>query len=273
MKLFLSYARDDADFVHQLAEGLRDDAQHQVWGEGRSLSNERWWDMTLDQIEAAECFIVVLTPRAAASTYCLAALDYAIQWNKPILPLVLRMSDMPPALVDAPVVNVAGSLAETHMAVERALSRIQVLRYQGEFGPPARVPARPAQPELQPDDPDYVFEQYHAAEEAAAVGNMDLAERLFGKVAEADPIGLGALANSRLAEIHHVRSQKTAYERIEKLVADPETFENAKAAWRMYLARYGRLYDPRNFTALFTDRSGKTAPLKTRPLNKNEGGN
>lgn len=270
MKLFLSYARDDADFVHKLAESLRDDAQHQVWGEGRSLSNDRWWEMTLDQIEAAECFIYVLTPRAAASTYCLSELYYALALHKPILPLVLRLADLPPALSDAPVVNVTGSLAETHMGVERALSRIQVQRYQGEFSAPSNTPARPGQPELQPDDPDYVFEQYHAAEEAAAAANMDLAERLFQKVAEADPIGLGALANSRLAEIHHLRAQKVAYERIEKLVASPETFENAKAAWRMYLARYGRVYDPRNFTALFTDRSGKTAPLKTRPLRNEE---
>lgn len=271
MKLFLSYARDDADFVHKLAESLRDDAQHQVWGEGRSLSDEHWWEMTLDQIEAAECFIYVLTPRAAASTYCLAELQYALAFQKPILPLVLRLADLPPALSDAPVVNVTGSLSETHMAVERALSRIQVQRYQGQFSAPPHPPTRPSQPELQPDDPDYVFEQFHAAEEAAATANMDLAERLFQKVAEADPIGLGALANSRLAEIHHLRAQKVAYGRIEKLVASPETFENAKAAWRMYLARYGRVYDPRDFTALFTDRSGKTAPLKARPLQDSEG--
>jgi hypothetical protein len=266
VNLFFSYARDDQVYAHKLAEALRDEARHQVWEQRRAASNARGWALVLDQVEACDCFIFILTPRATVSAYCLAALEYAIQLGKPILALMLRLCEVPRLLRGVPLEHVGGSLAETQLQVERALSRIQVSRYQGAYPAPESKPERPPQPRPQPDDPDYVFEQFAAAEEAASGGNNDLAERLYQKVVESDPIGLGALASSRLEELRHLRAQRIAYERIEKLVANPETMENAKAAWRMYLARYGRVYDPHNFTDLLTDRAAKTAPLNLRDL-------
>jgi len=67
MKLFVSYSRDDKQWVYDFWRSIRERLR-----------------------EEADCFIMVLTPRSLESIYCMAELDYALALNKPILPLMLK---------------------------------------------------------------------------------------------------------------------------------------------------------------------------------------
>src|SRR5437870_4936603 len=98
MKLFISYSRDDKQYVHELAEAFKEETQHDVWLDRRLVGADRWWDTILDEIERCECFIVILTPRCVTSIFCNAELGYALDLGKPILPLLMKSTDIPASL-------------------------------------------------------------------------------------------------------------------------------------------------------------------------------
>jgi TIR domain-containing protein len=219
MKLFISYSRDDKQYVHELAETLKDETQHDVWIDRRLVGADRWWDTILDQIEGCECFIVVLTPRCVTSIFCNAELAYAFELRKPILPLLMKSCDIPSSLTQIQYIDIGAlSLERTLLRCAQALSRIEFRLVKGDYPPPPFKPPRLPMPELHGGErSEHVSEVYAAAEEAVAAGNMSLAERLFRQVIQADPDGLGAAASERLDEIRWERGRAISYSNIARL--------------------------------------------------------
>src|SRR4051812_39438284 len=166
MKLFISYSRDDKLYVHELAEALKDETQHDVWIDRRLVGADRWWDTILDQIEGCECFIVVLTPRCVTSMFCAAELAYALELGKPILPLLMKSCDVPPGLTHIQYIDIGSlSLERTLLRSAQALNRIEVRLVKGDFHTPAIKPARIPTPELIGGErSEHVSEVYAAAE-------------------------------------------------------------------------------------------------------------
>jgi very-short-patch-repair endonuclease len=261
MKLFVSYSRDDKNEVYALAAALRDETPHDVWIDRRLVGAELWWAAILDQIEACQCFIAILTPRSAVSIYCTAELAYALALHKPVLPVLLKPCDLPPALKDVQFEDITGLSPErTLLRITQALHAVEIRWVQNMVKLPATPPDRPLPPEPEAK-PEHAFELFAAAEEAFAAGDQGLAARLYQKVNEADPTGLGAEAASRLRDMRYAHSRATAYTQLERLVSNPATHEGAKAAWKVYVARYGKVYDPNGYAGLLTDPLGQTAPL------------
>src|SRR5690349_25055818 len=102
MKLFVSYARDDKPWVNEFCTALRDTAQHEVLIENENVPAADWWLTILDNIEACECFVYVISEKSLRSIYCNAELDYALALNQPILPLMLQGCPYPPKLEGHP---------------------------------------------------------------------------------------------------------------------------------------------------------------------------
>jgi len=88
--VFISYSRKDQDFVRQLFVAL--EAENRVawvdW-EGIPLTAD-WWAEIQGGIEAAQTFVFVISPDAAASEVCRRELAHAEQHNKRIVPIVYR---------------------------------------------------------------------------------------------------------------------------------------------------------------------------------------
>src|SRR5258708_292636 len=98
MKLFISYSHDDTLSVAEVAETLQSEARHVVWYDRRLVAAEYWWDTILTGIEDCDCLIAILTPRYTVSIFCMAELNYALDLNKPILPLLLKNCEVPERL-------------------------------------------------------------------------------------------------------------------------------------------------------------------------------
>lgn len=240
MQLFISYSRTDIDFVKNLDFMLRSVANQHVWFDQKLVGGDHWWPTIIEQIEQCDCFIIVISPNCLASIFCQAELHYAIALNKPILPLVHIQAELPPELRALQFEKVAGLSSEAILArIQSALENIERERQNGEYPSPAATPAHPKEPQV----PQTAYEMYVLGEEAAAIGNLNLAEVWFNRTEEADPDGYGRQVDKRLTAIKREKERRLAYEAIERL-DKAGNIDGAKLAWRQYLADFGAEYDP-----------------------------
>jgi WD40 repeat protein len=101
---FLSYAREDSDFVIDwLLPRLRERG-HEVWIDVDITGGAKWRDRVERGIEACKALIFVVTPASVASEACGQELEAAAALNKLIIPVVhedVEPALMPDALADA----------------------------------------------------------------------------------------------------------------------------------------------------------------------------
>ncbi|GAC1467257.1 MAG: hypothetical protein PVS3B3_25970 [Ktedonobacteraceae bacterium] len=252
MKLFISYSRDDKNFVYELVEKLRNEAGHYVWIDREILGGQHWWDGILDNIETCECFILVLTPRYTASVNCDAELKYAFALNKEILPIRLKPCTIPETLqtiqyINADSVSLSNILLQTIRALSNTEARFQKRGYTAQTHGP-----RPPLPVAKADASDNIYEIFKDAEVAAADNNIAKAEILFQKVMNIDPRGgLGIAAAEHLVQIRRRRDCAAGYLSIVQLV-EKGLIPAAQAAWYSYVQTYGPDHDPNNYIALLS---------------------
>jgi formylglycine-generating enzyme required for sulfatase activity len=268
MKLFISYSRDDKAWVFELWRALRDRAHHDAWLDQCVVPAQDWWETILENLEACEAFIYVLTPKSAESIFCRAEVEYALALNKPILPLLLKPCDYPQSLKKQRIqyhsITDDSNLSDVLFVVTQGLSEIRVARIEGnKYAPPATPPTRPPEP-LPTQKPEQLAEVFMLAEEAAAEGNFSLAEKLFQQVIDADGQGWGLAAAERLGELRHERARGADYLSIVQMAANPALVKGARAAWRVYIGKYGADYDPNGMVALLSD-DGRTTQASSLP--------
>jgi hypothetical protein len=271
MKLFISYSRDDKAWVYDFAQKLKDDPEYEVWIDRRLVGADQWWESILEAVEWCDCFIVVLSPKCVASIFCAAELDYALALNKPILPLVLKDCNIPASILSRQIqyedLSNTATVDNALIRCERALNRVQRRLDQGRYLPPSSAPDRPPVPEPEAVYPEHVYEVYTAAEEAAAEGNLSLAEELYAKVMNADPHGLGVSAGERRVQIRQEQMRFNAYAHIAQLV-EKKLVPGAEAAWRNYVKKYGSSYDPQGLASLLSEDNGASPTDQLQERNK-----
>ncbi|MBK8022728.1 MAG: toll/interleukin-1 receptor domain-containing protein [Chloroflexi bacterium] len=241
MKLFVSYSRDDAAWVYELWRALRDE-NHDAWIDKFIKAAADWWETILQQIEAADGVIYIMTSRSVESVYCRAEIDFALALNKPILPLMLKPCDYPPVLDRRRVQfqRIADlSLDRVLFKIEQGLGDIRVDRLNGKYAPTAA--ARPPVPAPDGANVEDLYELFGMAEEANAAGAVHQADRFFQQVIDADPTpdGVGAAARERLAEIRTERERLAARDKIARMVEPPTLIAGARALWKTYKTKYG----------------------------------
>ncbi|MEO1645161.1 MAG: SUMF1/EgtB/PvdO family nonheme iron enzyme, partial [Chloroflexota bacterium] len=252
MKLFISYSRDDKAWVYELWRNLRDELHLDVWIDQHVVPAQDWWATICKNIEDADVFIYVMTKKAVDSIYCTGELNYALALNKPILPLMLKTCDYPVALSKERVQY----QVITDMSMDTVLLKIMIglMEIQRQTYKPKDAP-RPDVPTPQ-KDPEHIFETFVVAEEAAAEGNITLAEQLFSQVIEADKDGLGVEARERIDEIMQDQERAVAYDNVKRLASNPITLKGAKAAWRAFKRAYGE-FDPDNLDSKLRVKSSR----------------
>ena len=107
-KIFISYSRKDIDFVRKLAGDL-EKAGYDVWWDITDLRGGDDWVKALPAaIEAAEYFIIILTPNSIKSEWVQKEYTQALSLHKKIIPMMFEMCDVPFALNTVNYVNFMG---------------------------------------------------------------------------------------------------------------------------------------------------------------------
>lgn len=132
-KIFISYSRKDIDFARKLAGDL-ERAGYDVWWDITDLRGGDDWVRTLPAaIEAAQFFIIVLTPNSVESEWVRKEYTQALGLRKKIIPIMLESCSVPFALNTINYINfMAGEYPENF---EKLLS---ALGFTGE--PPVVAP-------------------------------------------------------------------------------------------------------------------------------------
>lgn len=122
MRLFICYARDDKASCNQLVKRID---THDLWYDDALVAGEDWWQMILQQIDACDCFIYLLSPKSVASFHCRREFDVAVRLNKQIIPLKISkdLTEIPAFLANIQVGNLSNGITETsyHDVVLQAL--------------------------------------------------------------------------------------------------------------------------------------------------------
>ena len=89
--VFVSYAREDVEFVHRLEDRLKA-AGKTVYVDYHDIPqwSEDWQRDLYAQIDAADTFVIVLSPDSAGSRNVAREVEHAIAAHKRIRPLLVR---------------------------------------------------------------------------------------------------------------------------------------------------------------------------------------
>ncbi len=89
--VFISYAREDTDFVRRLHGALAAHSRD-AWVDWEDIPlTADWWREIQAGIEAAEAFVFIISPDSAQSEVCYREIDHAAQHNKRIMPIMHRL--------------------------------------------------------------------------------------------------------------------------------------------------------------------------------------
>ncbi len=93
--VFISYSRKDAAFVERLYADLKSNNIN-AWVDTYKISPGQNWDRTIhDALENASALILVISPDSMASQNVHAEYLYALEMDKPVLPIVVREASIP----------------------------------------------------------------------------------------------------------------------------------------------------------------------------------
>lgn len=95
MKVFLSYSRNDSDFVLKLAGSLREKGVD-IWLDQTDIPVGNRWDVEIEKaLENCNTILVVLSPDSVNSQNVLDEVSYALEEGKRIIPVLYKKSAIP----------------------------------------------------------------------------------------------------------------------------------------------------------------------------------
>jgi non-canonical purine NTP pyrophosphatase (RdgB/HAM1 family) len=141
MKIFISYAREDAKWVVDIQQALE---IHEVWVDSRLSLGQDWWSEIERQIAACDCVLFLLSPHSAASTYCQKELATAARLDKAIAPIMVEDMPIPDTLARYQVIRLtAQNAAEVMVRLLNGLFEIERQVFN-PLKPPKTRPANAA---------------------------------------------------------------------------------------------------------------------------------
>lgn len=87
--IFISYSKQDIDFVRYLRAMLESEGFWVWMDEARLHPGDEWWDSIVQNIEQASAVIVVMSPNSLDSKWAQREILYAEKVNRPIFPVLL----------------------------------------------------------------------------------------------------------------------------------------------------------------------------------------
>jgi hypothetical protein len=130
--VFISYARENSDFVERLRQRLIE-AEFDVWTDSVLRPGNDWRQEIDEAIRAAFVLLVVVTPEADSSQYVTYEWAYALGLDIKVIPLVLESTSMHPRLQFVQHVDFVGSPDESS-AFNRLIDGLTQIREEGRVG-------------------------------------------------------------------------------------------------------------------------------------------
>ena len=153
-KTFVSYAREDKEFVLKLAADLRQ-AGANIWVDVFDIPPGARWDRAIElALEECPRLLVVLSPASVSSENVQDEVHYALQANKAVIPALYRDCKIPYRLLRLHRVDVGTGIADllTALGVQRgtALPPVGTLKAKPKDERLRDDPAvaRPSEPEV-----------------------------------------------------------------------------------------------------------------------------
>jgi len=87
--VFISYAREDSEYVEKLA-GFLSKSGIDAWYDAQLVTGRRFDDAIQKKIEQCAAFILIMTPAARASDWVHDELDFAKEHDRDLMPILLQ---------------------------------------------------------------------------------------------------------------------------------------------------------------------------------------
>lgn len=143
LSVFISYSRSDSVFVRDLANRLRE-AGCEVWQDISGLRGGQTWASGIDRaVRDSDVLIVVLSPDSSTSEWVRKETLLAMKLRKPIVPILLRETEIPVQFVDLQFVDFRGDRAEATQKLFEAISNSTDSPTAITKPPPIRRPRKP----------------------------------------------------------------------------------------------------------------------------------
>ncbi len=164
MRLFISYARRDREPLTGLLADL-ERSGHDPWIDRDISGGRQWWDELLGQIRVCDALLFALSPDSLASRACRAELAYGAALGRPVLPVMLRDTNVelaPDPIGMTQIVDYRQRNSESAIGLVTALARLP--------------PARPL-PDPLPEPPLPPITDLAPARDALAHDSLSFAEQ------------------------------------------------------------------------------------------------
>lgn len=122
--VFVSYAREDQDFVLRLVASLRD-KRVPVWFDQWDIQPGEDWDQAIDRaLHASAKILIVLSPAMLASKQVRGELQVAIDEDKPVVPVLYQACQIPRPLRTTQYVDFTARGIDDPAALGRVLDAL-----------------------------------------------------------------------------------------------------------------------------------------------------
>ncbi|MDQ3405998.1 MAG: TIR domain-containing protein [Actinomycetota bacterium] len=141
--MFISYARRDQQSIARLRLDF-EQLGHDVWFDRESHGGQDWWSGVLRRVRGCVVFVFAISPDSLKSKACLAELRYARALRRPVLPVIVRATDlsaMPEIFADDPIVDYVNRTPETVISLLKTFNALPTAKPL-----PARPPREPEIP-------------------------------------------------------------------------------------------------------------------------------
>jgi len=95
--VFVCYAHDERDVVREQVAWLRSQGVT-VWYDEAIEAGSRWSDDLAHAVDGCAAFLFFLSPRSVGSRYCLDEVHFALECDRPIVPVELAPVTLTPGL-------------------------------------------------------------------------------------------------------------------------------------------------------------------------------
>ena len=92
--VFISYSRSDCDFAHRMNDNLQVNGKTTWFDQESIAATSEFQKEIFKGIDDSDNFIFIITPDSIASTYCVSEVEYAVEANKRIIPVLYRKTNL-----------------------------------------------------------------------------------------------------------------------------------------------------------------------------------
>lgn len=122
-QVFISYSRQDLNFVQGFAQALMSNGVEVWWDLSSLQGGDNWTNEIPQAIENSDLCIVVLSPNAVQSEWVQKEYTYALNHQKRIIPVLYQACKIPFALVNINFIDLQGANYQKGMEQVLQLSR------------------------------------------------------------------------------------------------------------------------------------------------------